>query len=125
MRVLKSLFVLVLIGVVGLLVWEFALAPTLAKRDARQAAGDVAQTAAHLIFVERNQPYATSFADAKKAATVRARADGTTLTAFGIDQGPVTVHVTINKQAKTLFIQHVNGLRDWAEFNQTATAQPR
>jgi hypothetical protein len=125
MRGLKSLLGILGIGLLVLVMWEFVVAPTLARRDVQHAANDVAATAAHLVFVERAQrPYDRVSADAKTAAKARAEADGTTLTAFSIDASQF-VHVTINKRANTLVLQHVNRLRSWAEFNQTAIAPPR
>jgi Tfp pilus assembly protein PilX len=122
MRALKALAGLVLLGLIALVVFE-VLSPVQARRSAKSAAAAVAQAAAHQIFLDRSKAPDLISTDAKAAAVAKAQAEHVTLTAFSIDPPEQLVHVTINKQARSIIVKHTM----WRHFDSitvSATANP-
>jgi hypothetical protein len=115
-------------GVIALVVLTTAfelLSPTLAERQAHDAASDVAYGAAHVLFTERDSHklFKDISLEARKAAETHAQADGVTLTMFDIDTAQV-VHVTIVKEARSFVVKRISSLKKFDEITVSATAAP-
>ncbi len=124
MKVLKAVVVVVVLAIVAVAIYD-GIQPTLAERDTRSAAADVASAAAHKLFTERDDPkdFSLKSNDAHTAALSMAKQTGVTLTKFSIDANNV-VHVTVSKQAKSLVIKHIQPLRHLDEITVSASATP-
>ena len=124
MRSLKLLAVVLVLAIIGLVAFEI-ISPLRAQQDARNAAQAVASAAASKLFSERDSHkyFATLVADAKAAAEAAASNDNVTLTKFDIDSNQV-VHVTVQKEASSLVVKHIPGLRKRDEITESAHAAP-
>jgi len=121
MRTIRVFGVSLVVIIAGLALWDLLLAPTLAKRQAENAAPGVAYAAARLEFVELNtRPNGAVSAAARACAQRQADADNVTLTVFTIDKNQF-VHVTVNRKAKTLVWQLLNRPKS---YNRDAVAAP-
>lgn len=124
MKVLKILVAAVVLAVVAIAVYD-GIQPTLAERDTRSAASNVASAAAHVLFTERDDPkdFSLKSTDAHKAALATAKSEGVTLTKFAIDSTN-TVRVTVSKEAKSIVMKHIRPLRHLDEITVSASATP-
>jgi Flp pilus assembly protein TadG len=124
MRSVKLLGVVLVLAIIGLVAFEI-ISPLRAQQDARNAAQAVAAAAASKLFTERDshKDFATLVADAKAAAEVAAGTNRVTLTKFDIDSNEV-VHVTVEKEATSLVVKHIPGLRKRDQITESAHAAP-
>ena len=122
MRALRILVGLVVLAIVAVAAFE-VVSPTLTRRSARDAASAVAAAAAHQIFLDRSKPPDVISSDARAAADAKAKSEHVTLTAFNIDPPDQVVHVTINKQARSIIVKHTTW-RHYDNISVSATASP-
>jgi Flp pilus assembly protein TadG len=124
MRTLKLLAVVIVTAIIVIGGFEL-YSPTIAKRDARNAADSVASAAAHKLFTERDsgKGFDILSSDAKAAAISEAAADHVTLTAFSIDANQ-RVHVTVAKEARSLIVSRISSLKHWDEKTASSSAAP-
>jgi len=124
MRTLKLLAVVILTAIIVIGGFEL-YSPTIAKRDAKNAADNVAAAAAHKLFTERDsgKSFDEISKDAKTAADAEASADHVTLTAFSIDSSQ-RVHVTVAKEARSLIVSRISSLKHWDEKTASSSAAP-
>jgi Flp pilus assembly protein TadG len=125
MKAIKTLVTLLVVALIALIAFEVG-SPLLTARDVNNAATDVAKAGAAKLFAERDCTVKSAdvkSADAKAAANAKAVSDSVTLAAFTIDVNQV-VHVTVEKEARSLVIKHIKGLRKRDELKKTATAAP-
>jgi hypothetical protein len=124
MTVLKTLIAAVVTAIIVLLVFE-VVSPILTTREVRTAATEVANAGAAKLFAERNsnKGFTLISADAQAAAAAEAASDHVTLAAFTIDASQ-KVHVTVEKEARSVIFKHIKGLRKRDEVSRSTTAAP-
>jgi hypothetical protein len=124
MTAIKILTAAVIIAVIALIGFEL-VSPTLTARDVNTAASDVASAGAAKLFAERGcgKSFDVLTTDAHAAAAAAAANDHVTLTTFTIDASQV-VHVSVEKEARSLVFKHINGLRKRDEIKKSTTAAP-
>jgi len=124
MRTLKLLAVVVVTAIIVIGGFEL-YSPTMAKRDAKNAADNIAAAGAHKLFTERDsgKSFDVISTDAKAAATAEATAEHVTLLAFSIDSSQ-HVHVTVAKEARSLIVSRISSLKHWDEKTASSSAAP-
>jgi hypothetical protein len=124
MTALKTLIAAVVIALILLVAFE-AVSPSITARDVNTSASDVAGAGAGTLFAQQSCHFTPDklTADAHAAATTQAASDHVTLTAFNVDSGQV-VHVTVEKEARSIVAKHIKGLRKRYEISRSATAAP-
>jgi hypothetical protein len=124
MRALRLIVVVLVLAIIAIVAFEI-ISPLRAQQTTRDAAQAVASAAASKLFSERDshKDFNTLVSDAKQAALAAASSNHVTLTRFDIDSNQV-VHVTVEKEASSIVVKHIPGLRKRDEISQSAHAAP-